>query len=127
MLMKHIIFVDAAHIGLFLFRGFIFENKNREICFGIFLDDHQNPLIWFEANEADLVSLHLDESLIQLISNKTISSKEQRTKNFKSFLSFVKESERVASKMVFKGKTIEYLSKSQELVRIKNKYVNKID
>lgn len=123
--MKHIIFVDSSHIGIFLFRCFIFENDKQEVCFGIFLDNHSSPLIWFEREGTDTASLHTNEELAQLIGEETQSDKEQRKKNFKTFLQFVKDSERIASKMVFKGRTVEYLSKSQDLIKIKNNYINK--
>lgn len=124
--MKHIIFVDSASIGIFLFRCFIFENQNREVCFGIFLDEHPNPLIWFEREGESSASLHINDNLAQLISAKTRSDKKQRSENFKAFMRFVRLSERVASNMVFKGREVEYLSKSKELVKIKNNYINKV-
>lgn len=125
--MKHIIFVDSIRIEIFLFRCFIFENDRQEICFGIFLDDHTAPLIWFEREGDDTASLHTNDELTQLINTHTQSDKETRKRNFKSFLQFVKYSERIASKMVFKGRKVEYLSKSQDLSKIKKDYVNKVD
>ncbi len=125
--MKHIIFVDATYIGIFLFRCFIFEHRNQEVGFGIFLDEHPEALIWFEQVGEDSAILHTNDELAQLISSSTQSNKEQRKENFKSFMKFVKDSERIASKMVFKDRKVEYLSKSQELVKIKNNYINKVD
>ena len=127
MLMKHIIFVDAAYIGLFLFRCFIFENHKQEVCFGIFLDDHPDALVWFEREGEDVASLHTNDTLVRLIGERSQSNKEQRKENFKLFFKFVKDSERIASKMVFKGRKVEYLSKSPEILKIKNNYINKID
>lgn len=125
--MKHIIFVDATNIGLFYFRAFIFENNQQEVCFGIFLDDHDSPLIWFEQTREDSVALHIDYNLAQLIRDNTQSDKKQRSRNFKEFMHFVKDSERIASRMVFRGKNIEFLSKSMTLADIKKNYVNKAD
>lgn len=125
--MKHIIFVDATNIGLFYFRAFIFENDQHEVCFGIFLDDHTSPLIWFEQTKENSVALHIDYNLAQLIRDHSQSDRKQRSINFKEFMRFVKDSERVASKMVFRGKHIEFLSKSLGLADIKRNYVNKAD
>lgn len=127
MLMKHIIFIDAVYIGAFLFRCFIFEHRNQEIGFGIFLDEHAEALIWFEPEGERSASLHTNSELAQLISNQTQSNKEQRKENFKRFMKFVKDSERIAAKMVFKGREVEYLSKSEDLVKIKNDYIHRID
>ncbi|WP_164111781.1 MULTISPECIES: hypothetical protein [Sphingobacterium] len=121
--MKHIIFVDAANIGLFYFRAFIFENNHEEVCFGIFLDDHTSPLIWFEQTKKDSVALHIDFNLAQLIGDNSQSDKKQRSRNFKEFMQFVKDSEHIASKMVFRGKQIEFLSKSLDLADIKKNYI----
>ncbi|MDR2285745.1 MAG: hypothetical protein LBE37_21200, partial [Sphingobacterium sp.] len=71
--------------------------------------------------------LHINDELAQVISNQSQSNKDQRKENFKRFMKFVKDSERIASKMVFKGRKVEYLSKSEDLVKIKNDYINKVN
>ncbi|TDQ73539.1 hypothetical protein [Sphingobacterium yanglingense] len=125
--MKHIIFIDEAYIGIFQFRCFIFEHRNQEIGFGIFLDKHPKALVWFEPEGESSASLHTNDELAQLISNQTQSNKDQRKENFRRFIKFIKDSERIAAKMVFKGREVEYLSKSKDIVKIKNDYINKVD
>ncbi len=127
MLMKHIIFVDAVYIGVFHFRCFIFEHRNQEVGFGIFLDEHPEALIWFEPEGESSAILHINDELAQVISTQSQSNKDQRKENFKRFMKFVKDSERIASKMVFKGRKVEYLSKSEDLVKIKNDYISKVN
>lgn len=127
MLMKHIIFIDEVYIGVFLFRCFIFEHRNQEVGFGIFLDDHPQALTWFEPEGEHSAKLHINAQLVQIISSQTQSNKDQRKENFKRFIKFVKDSERIASKMVFKGRKVQYLSKSEDLVKIKNDYINRAD
>lgn len=87
--MKHIIFVDETKIGLFNFRAFIFENDLQEVCFGIFLNDHNSPLIWFENTREDSVALHIDYNLTRLIRENSQSDRKQRSRNFKEFMHFV--------------------------------------
>lgn len=125
--MKHIIFVDSTTIGLFSFNAYIFEKDDQKVCFGIFLDQYPLPLISFEETKENTVGLHIDYSLTKLIRDGSQSEKKQRTANFKEFMAFIKQSEVVASKMVFRGKQIDFLSKSLDLPTIKRIYVNKSD
>ncbi|GGH31991.1 hypothetical protein FAZ19_22945 [Sphingobacterium alkalisoli] len=122
--MKKIIFVDSSPIGLFTFQTYILELCNFNVGFGIFIEIFDNPLILFEKDASDVVRLSIDESLVQYIATKSISSRTERLQYFNQLMEFVKSSEELASKMVFKEKKMEYLADSKYLVRMKNIYVN---
>lgn len=121
---KPIIFVDSITIGLFLFKGYIYEDENANVCFGIFIDGNENPLVSFEKDEEDVVHIVIEINLLAHISKVSISNKNQRKANFKQFSAFLKESEHVAANMVFKGRQMKYLSKSKNLLEMRNIYVN---
>ncbi|TJZ60124.1 hypothetical protein FAZ15_14685 [Sphingobacterium olei] len=122
--MKKIIFVDSTQIGLFTFQAYILELCNLNVGFGIYIETFDIPLVLFEKDASDVVRLSIDESLVQFIANKSISSRIERQQYFNQLLEFVKSSEELAAKIVFKEKEMEYLADSKYLVQMRNIYIN---
>jgi hypothetical protein len=122
--MKKIIFVDSTQIGLFTFQTYILELCNLNVGFGIYIETFDIPLILFEKDASDVVRLSIDESLVHFIAGKSTSSRVERLQYFNQLLDFVKSSEELAAKMIFKKKEMEYLADSKYLVQMRNIYVN---
>lgn len=122
--MKKIIFVDSAQIGLFTFQAYILELCNLNVGFGIYIETLENPLVLFEKDASDVVRLSIDERLVHFIADKSTSSRVERLQYFNQLMDFVKSSEELAAKMIFKKKEMEYLADSKYLVQMRNIYVN---
>ncbi|MBE8722078.1 hypothetical protein [Sphingobacterium pedocola] len=122
--MKKIIFVDSTQIGHLTFQAYILELDTLNVGFGIYVEGLDPPLVLFEKDALDIVRLSIDENLVQFIAQRSTSSRIDRLHNFSRLMEFVKSSEEIASKMVFKKKKMEYLADSKHLVRMKNIYIN---
>ena len=122
--MKKLILVDSVKIGDFVFQGYILEDDcKKQVAYGIFVDNMQNPLVCFKRNGENTIGLHIDEDLVEYISKKSVATSTEREQNFSVFLAFVVDSEKKAAYMAFKGQNMEYLSNSKYIVRIKNMYM----
>ncbi|MFD1772192.1 hypothetical protein [Sphingobacterium suaedae] len=121
--MKQLILVDHITIGDFGFHGYLTEMVDGNIGFGIFVDRLKRPLLWFIQLPNNRIQLCLDDDLATYIRKKASADKAEREHNFRLFLYFVRENERKAAYMAFKGKQMEHLTTSKHLVALRKMYL----
>ena len=121
--MKKLILVESITIGNFTFEAIILENKYGELCFSIYLNNLDEPMLTFYVIDQSNIGITVNEKCLDHVYiNRTIE-KTQRRKFFKKFYDFIITSEKKAAYMVFKDKKMNYIKDSEIIIDMKNRYI----
>lgn len=121
--MKKLIHVDGLVIGRFSFHGFIVDKENNRLAYSIFVNDIDEPLVEFQADEKRNVRIGINYNVLNFIKENKTADKNLRKAYFKEFYNFIIASEKKASYMVFKNQKLNYVKKSSEIIELKKIYI----
>lgn len=121
--MKKLILVESITIGNFTFEAIILENKYGELCFSIYLNNLDEPMLTFYLIDQSNIGITVNEKCLDHVYTYRTIEKTQRRKFFKKFYDFIITSEKKAAYMVFKDKKMNYIKDSEIIIDMKNRYI----
>lgn len=122
--MKKLILVESVLIGNFTFQGYIVDKGEKLTAYSIFVGNKEEALLELIADNNRNVSLSINMDMLSYINANKTQEKQLRKLYFSEFYNFIIESEKKASYMIFKGKKLNYIKKSSEIIQIKKMYIN---
>ena len=123
--MERLIFVEELKVGDLIFKGYIVAYNEHLLSYSIFVNEFNEAFLDILANKnSRKVNLEFNPIMIEFLLEHKPADRALREKYFNEIYSFILESERKASYLIFKNETLNYVKKSKLIVQLKKLYIN---